>query len=328
MLTFLLRRTPGSAWMPHTSAFLTRISGCNSNVQYLYNQLQALYVGMYASKSSKDSSDGYKAALAAYTKICDRQDRRDEKNNLMIASGFVPPAADQVTDFCKGLRRMHGAWSSHTGTEQVGAPRAGFFNLGYDGWIASRGTARLAPNAAVAYLMGQPLYNVMTARGSNTPRAMDYVFRPESLEDISWLELVHNYERVVMPKGETDRVSAFDAEHPDYPHFGMAKRRTFVYPQVSGMRMPNRQLLEDYYASVADRILYTKNALILTVPFRNLRDLGLREPRKGHSVGWWAAWYKVRETKVTEYGRRYLDIAQDYYTQVLCNKDRSAGRAG
>jgi hypothetical protein len=145
LVSFMLRKTAGSAWMPQANALLTRVFGCNNNVQYVYNCLLAFYIGMYASKSSNENTEGYNKAVAAYEKIAARQDALDARNAVLLEAGQVPDAKDMMTDFQKGLRRLHSVWNAHTKTEQVGAPRAAFFVLGYDGWIASRGPSGWGP---------------------------------------------------------------------------------------------------------------------------------------------------------------------------------------
>jgi hypothetical protein len=311
--------------MPQANALLTRVFGCNNNVQYVYNCLLAFYIGMYASKSSNENTEGYNKAVAAYEKIAARQDALDARNAVLLEAGQVPDAKDMMTDFQKGLRRLHSVWNAHTKTEQVGAPRAAFFVLGYDGWIASRGTVRLGPNAALAYLQDEAMFDVMTVNGTKTPRLLDYVFRPEVLEELSWLEFVRDYDRCRMPSGETDRVMPFLDDHPDWPRIGVFKRTSFLYPQVSVKRLPDLDTIETFHAALDDRALYTKNALTLTVPFRTLQDFGMRDHDRDRPFTrgeWWSAWTGVRDTKVTAYGQRFLDIAQEYYTQVLCNKRR------
>jgi hypothetical protein len=330
LVSFMLRKTAGSAWMPQVNTILTRVFGCNNNVQYVYNCLLAFYIGMYASKGSKENTDSYSKAVAAYEKMATKQNALDAENKALIEAGLVPDLADVLTDFQKGLRRLHSAWGAHTRTEQVGAPRAAFFNLGHDGWIASRQTVTLAPNMAVAFLCDEPLYNVVNWKGTKTPKILDYVYRPEALEHLSWLEYVRDYKRAVMPQGETDRVMEFMGDyHPDHPAIGVAERACFLYPQVSAKSMPDWNTIVNEPIAVEERALYAKNALTLTVPFRSLADFGLPEHDPLHPLTqkhWWAAWVKVRaarESKVTAYGQRFLDIAQEYYTQVLCNKRRT-----
>jgi hypothetical protein len=333
LVSFLLRRAPGSAWMPQCSSLLTRVFGCNNNVQYVYNQLLGFYMGMYASKSSKENADSHDKAVEGFSKVCERQAQIDENNQRLVNAGVIPPPSSTVSEFTKGLRRLHAAWSSHTNTEQVGAPRAALFNLGYDGWLASRDSATLAPNAAIAHLLGEPLYHNTNSFGSSTPLVLDYIFRPEILEPLCWLEFVRNYERVRLPKGETDTVLEFLPGHPKSLDVGVAERLTWKYPQVNAMRNPDRDTLEAPTADGAQRTLYAQNALTLTVPFRTLADFGIEAAplddvaargQKDAPVwpDWWAAWVSVRDTHVTVYGKTYLKNIQEHYTAVLCNKNR------
>jgi hypothetical protein len=291
LVSFMLRKTAGSAWMPQANALLTHVFGCSNNVQYVYNCLLAFYIGMYASKSSNENTEGYNKAVAAYEKIAARQDALDARNAVLLEAGQVPDAKDMMTDFQKGLRRLHSVWNAHTKSEQVGAPRAAFFVLGYDGWIASRGTVRLGPNAALAYLQDEAMFDVMTVNGTKTPRLLDYVFRPEVLEELSWLEFVRDYDRCRMPSGETDRVMPFLDDHPDFPRIGVFKRTSFLYPQVSAKRLPDLATIETFHAALDDRALYAKNALTLTVPLRTLRDFSMRDHdrRRPFTRGqWWS----------------------------------------
>jgi hypothetical protein len=321
LVSFALKRDAGSVWMPQCSAVLTQIFGCNNNVQYVYNQLLGFYVGMYASKGSKESGDSFKHAVEGFVKVVEKQKLRDRENARLLQAGELPKPKEVLSDFAQGLRMLHGAWSNHTKTEQVGAPRAAFFVLGWDGWIASRGTVRLAPSAAVAMLLGEPLRNITTSKGSSSPAILDYVFRHELLEDLCWLEFVRNYERAKLPKKESDTVLEFQDGHPDVATHGITKRHTFLYPQVSAFRSPDSTLLDGPDANVEDRVLYAKNALTLTVPFRMLHSFGIDEDAK--DPDWWAAWKTVRDTDVTAYGRRYLNNMQDFYTQVMGNQGRT-----
>jgi hypothetical protein len=56
LVSFALRRTPCSVWMPQCSPVLSKVFGCNNNIQYVYNQLLGFYVGMYASKGCKENA--------------------------------------------------------------------------------------------------------------------------------------------------------------------------------------------------------------------------------------------------------------------------------
>ena len=321
LVSFALKRTASSVWMPQYSALLTRIFGCNNNIQYVYNQLLGFYMGMYASKGSKEGADSLKHAVEGFVKVLEKQKMRDREIARLLAAGIVPPQKEVLSEFAQGLRMMHGAWSNHTRSEQIGAPRAAFFVLGYDGWISSRGTVHLAPAAAEAMLLGRALRHTTTSKGSATPPVVDYVFRPEFLEHLCWLEFVRDYERVRLPKGESDTVMEFEDGHPDVGTHGITQRMTFLYPQVSAARCPDGSILDKAGAKEEDRVLYARNALTLTVPFRMLDSFGIDEDAT--DPDWWSAWKLVRDTHVTDYGRRYLKNTQDFYTQVVCNQSRN-----
>jgi hypothetical protein len=328
LVSFALRRTAASSWMPQCSPALTKIYGCNNNIQYVYNLLLGFYQGMYASKSTKESQDSLTDCMRATERQFLRHAALEQARQDALDRGEVPAPAACSSEFSLGLRRLNAAWRGHTKSEQIGAARAAFFLLGYDGWMQSRDVAKAAPNAAVAWLTGQELYCATTRAGQSTPSIFDYVFRPESLEDLCWLEYVRLYERVPLQQDDDSQsdVEAFLEDHPLHDKSGIRKRFHWVYPQVQAKRCPDRRHLDE----LDQKQLYAHNALTLTVPFRHLACFGIDDTaihgmtEDEAATTWWEAWVRAeQEGRVTTYGAKWLNNAQDYYTQVLCNHDRN-----
>jgi hypothetical protein len=272
LVTFQLRRTPESAWMPQTSPYMVCAFGCNCNCQYVYNQLMGCYQGMYATKSTKENSESYKHAMQAFIHCRARQEAVELEIVKCIEEGKPPPPLPYKSVFGKGVSNLIATTRGHTKAEVLGAPRASYFNLGYTGWQFCRKTAAVPFTSAIAFLQGKPVWSRTGQNGPQVPRVYDYVYRPLSLEGMEWLRFVKEYDRAVVPKKKNQGASEvlpFLSDHP-LPTHGVQKRSVWRYPRVKALRLPDRTKLEHPGASEKDRILYGQLALVLTVPWREM----------------------------------------------------------
>lgn len=266
---------------------------------------------MYASKSTKENVHSLTGAVQSVTKTLTREEQARQH-----AITHNQPIENK-SSFSKGLKLLNAAWRGHTGSEQVGAPRAAMFNLGYDGWWISHGFAPVSPRAALSFLLGHGLHNSFTIGGHQcVPGVLDYIYRPTE-EPLCYLEFVERYERVKNTKEPTEEYedtakTEFREGHPlKHSHHLRVRKKEHV-ALYKHHALPDFEKLFNAPAPTTEkesksleykRRLYASTALILTVPWRDLEDLAeelipstpLPRGDDGDADVWWSAWEAKRQ---------------------------------
>ena len=291
------KRGMGSQYLNTHSEEITKILGCNSNIQ-MGSPRCVFYVIHYTTKSTQKEDRGIDYDRIG-NMVIRRIEREKEKIDLEIVNGNLD-ASEEVNHFREGLCRFLIGMNIHLAQDVVSATMAHL--------LISQGGSRFTFSHQFRdLLLGQMLNHL---DGNNPGEFVikrlnkgecgevemwpdysvnDYIFRDDELEDMSFYEFVCTYHnnpftfqrmnnrdlRTGLPKLYESEY-AFKDGHPGRRYCCLKKHKKFVVPKLS---MPKNMIcdiehLEQHSDSPSEtaiqmREIYAKAAMTLFYPFRS-----------------------------------------------------------
>ena len=247
---------------------LSRILGCNTNVQCGIDGGHMIYATYYMTKNTKaeDRLAYAKVAKTLYARI-----RRQEEH--ANAEGDEPNPALAPTPFSEGYRRLLAAVLSHTNSTVVSAPMAWFIMRNGSRFIFSHESAYVGLEA----FMGRKTKMTIGQQEKKTffyDKMQDYAHRPNELEDVNLYTFIANYEVRKWKQKDKDDFMEFQPDHTQSEFRGVLNRLQSVTPLVSYLDFGKADefagdLLDDSITPNDEMEKSAKAALCLFVPFRD-----------------------------------------------------------
>jgi hypothetical protein len=241
---------------------LSKILGCNTNVQCGIGGGHLMYVTYYASKATQAEDK------VAYCRVA-----RTLYKRIRITEEDAANGIDVDNPFQEGYCRLLSSILSHTESTVVSAPMA---------WCIMRNQSRFLfshdhAHAAFESLLGRSIPSRLVTIGGNAVvlnRIDDYVYRPEELEDLNWYEFTSRYDVINISKSNEDAILRFPSdEHPLSKFRGVRERKHKATPIVSYLDFPNAadffgdNILNPTMESNSTAEKFAKAALCLFIPF-------------------------------------------------------------
>jgi hypothetical protein len=188
----------------------------------------SLYLGMYLTKSKRESSDSTSDVIAAIVKYVNRRavsSVAGDQNNTPganLPSSVIPSSAGNLAvpanrdAFRSGLGLMQCAVRGRTAGEAVGAQMAAYLVLGGHCFEFSHEFTVLPLRQALALLKGEQIHASIGPNGKLFVTYNDYRFRPNQLEEMNWYEYSSQYKTVK----KSNSVASFDDDDSDLEESG------------------------------------------------------------------------------------------------------------
>jgi hypothetical protein len=242
---------------------LSKMLGCNTNVQCGIDGGHLMYVTYYASKATQAEDK------VAYCRVA-----RTLYKRIRIAEENAENGIDVDNPFQEGYRRLLSSILSHTESTVVSGPMAWFIMRNRSRFLFSHDHSHTALEAFLGRSTPSRLVNIH-GNAVVLNRCDDYVHRPEELEDLNWYEFTSGYEVINISKSNEDAIMRFSSdEHALRKFRGVRERKHKVTPIVSYLDFPDAadfggNILNSGMESNSTIEKFAKAALCLFVPFRD-----------------------------------------------------------
>jgi hypothetical protein len=340
------KRGIGSQYLNTHSEVITKLFGCNSNIQ-MGSPRCVFYVIHYSTKSTQKEDRGIDYDRIG-NMVMRRIERTREKIDLDIANGNLD-SSEEVNHFREGLCRFLIGMNIHMAQDVVSATMAHLL-------ISQDGSRFTFSHQFRDLLLGQMLNHLdgnnpgdfvlkRLNKGESGEVEMwpdysvnDYVFRDDELEDMSYYEFVSTYHnnpftfrrmnkrdsRTGLPKLNENEY-AFKEGHPGRRYCCLKKHKRCVVPKIS---MPKNMIcdienLDQHNDNPSDSVIgmresYAKAALTLFYPFRNNELFNVDSDED--------LWSKLKrlmsDDKFCPYGAAILQNMQDNIQSRKCKLPR------
>lgn len=204
------RRAPFS-FMTTSNSAISCVTRSNNNIRPVRDHHMSLYLGMYLTKSKRESSDSTSDTIAAIVKYLNRKDAPSVAGDQNHASGSTNTSSSSSSSrdsvpadrdaFRSGLGLMQCAVRGRTAGEAIGAQMAAYLVLGGHCFEFSHEFTALPLRQAYALLKGDDINGSVGANGTVYVTYNDYRCRPDELEDMTWYEYSAQYKMVKKSKG-------------------------------------------------------------------------------------------------------------------------------
>lgn len=157
--------------------------------------------------------------------------------------------------------------------------------------------------------------NHKTTKMVFTPSIVDYIYRPDSLENTCYYDFCNNFYRTKSPRKISFK---FQETHPYYDQYLLAQRLQKTIPIIYGPRLCNYK--SDTFSDEAEQEAYAKHLLVLFYPFRRRSSFPLEN-------GWYQCFRRCIQKRIFMWGQNLEKMLQ-YSTYIQDTYDsRAAARA-
>lgn len=272
MFRYYPRRKIEDVFMNVHSPLLTKLYAYNTNVLTAMNGPVVFYVTGYQAKQQQ------KEERYAYTRV--------SEVICKVLKNFAEDPNPNISPNTQGFRYLLAAIYAHTNCHIVAAPMAHFLSLHESRFRFSHDYTFVPTIAMESFLLEKP--TVGTVRRINGATvwhhsAMDYVHRPERLEDISFLNFYKLYKFMSIREARSICIEHFEysSGHSLKQSHCIVKRErlcvaTFPWNWLCSTSNFEKPLMEEvptHHKDYISREEYCLRFLILFKPFRNLSCL-------------------------------------------------------
>jgi hypothetical protein len=239
---------------------------CNSNISLIFNGRVPIYMTNYISKGTQeDDSESYRRLI----------------NNVKRRFTYQI----HEIDFSESLSRLLSCVFAHTRAHVMSAPMAKYLIRNKSRFRFSHNFEFVPIETVSRIINDAPFLLQIRQQGRRaffTSRALDYLYRPDQLEQISMYEFFSSYESVNNNrKNANSTLLVFKKEHPEHETRAMRKHDRNLVLNLSPWKWPNSKafggnifrtrMLQGKQMEAIDR--FAKFSLLLFLPFRNTDHL-------------------------------------------------------
>jgi hypothetical protein len=286
---------------------------CNSNVSVIVNGVQAFYISKYASKDTQEEDTGEYEPMIRYVK------------ERLLNTKFPD------SNVSESMSRVIGACLAHNSKNVISATMAKFL---------INNTSRFGMSHTIYYV---PLYQMKrildseqimlkisrtAVPGADGPTirhfiegsSLHYLYRPNKLERISFLDLIVKYDVRRKKQGDDpEDILCFMDGHPGQEFQHIVERTTSVIPGIVNWEFVDTarfagDLLDPDITTDPQAEDYCKTVLILCHPFRTKEDLMYE--------GSYVAKFRLLSKEIIDSYGVLLQNIQDIHNAIRCKRGR------
>jgi hypothetical protein len=309
---FVLQRDMGHNFLNTFSVLLAQLFRCNHDIKFLRGTQGFNYV-YYALKYSTKAQQLFENYVLLHLNALKKSESAENRRSASNEDGTREnDGSSNLNDSAvRGRRRIMRMVNELTAPLEIGAPMANLYLINHSPFYWSHDFVNLYFNQTLNLLLNSssiPITAIATSSEENhenqsisciNPQYIDYIYRPDELEPLSYFEFVKSY----VKKKETTGL-LFHTDHVQSDSHSLFKLKG-VLPivHIFGSRLPN---INGDVLSNDQQLLFYQMMLILFKPFRNISHLVTDSTLENWKMSY-DSWI------IPDFAKRFLDNNLDYY---------------